>query len=509
MHVTFVRADNALYVAPTDDPVEVTFNSPCVAAGTAEFRVDGLKRATLETITGQANVTYVAAGCVGADAITANATVGGQALEATGSVIVAPASAGSIEFISATPTLMGLRGMAEASRPEKSTVIFRVRDSSGGPVSGQQVNFALSTAVGGIRLSTPSATTDAQGYVQVVVNAGDVATSVRVSATVAGSTTIATQSSELSISTGIPAANRVSLAAQVLNLEGWDREDHTLLTVRLADRFGNPVPDGTAVAFWSEQGGSINGSCLTETTIVPNPPFPDAKLEGTCSLVFLSAGVRPADGRVSVMATAIGEESFADTNGNGLFDSGTDSFVDASPDPWLDLNESGVYEVGEPFYDFGANGPRDGADGLFNGVLCNGALCNTTSRAIGVSAPIVLVLSGSTAFISQLDGAPHAPITMPPQSSRTIDLWIRDVNGNPMPGHSSVVATVTADWLKVAAPSSVVVPSSALSSGVQATGITHYQFTLRSDVPEVGVFTVTVTTPSGAVTSYAIPITVQ
>src|SRR5690606_11098779 len=88
LSVTFVRQDNSLHTSP----VTVTFNSPCVAAGTAEFRVGGQAQQSVTTTTGQANITYVATGCVGTDAISPTASVGGQSLEATGTIQVAPDS---------------------------------------------------------------------------------------------------------------------------------------------------------------------------------------------------------------------------------------------------------------------------------------------------------------------------------------------------------------------------------------------------------------------------------
>ena len=48
-------------------------------------------------------------------------------------------------------------------------------------------------------------------------------------------------------------------------------------------------------------------------------------------------------GRATVLATAIGEESFTDTNGNGSFDNG-EVFADL-PERYLDENENGVRDT--------------------------------------------------------------------------------------------------------------------------------------------------------------------
>jgi len=135
--------------------------------------------------------------------ITAIATVDGSTIEATGTLNVAAAQIGVIEFMSADPTNIGLQGTGGAGRPETSIVSFRVTDSNGLPVTGTDVTFQLDTSVGGIGVSPsiingdPPATTNASGIVQAVVESGNVATPVRVRATVA-----ATGISTVSCNTG-------------------------------------------------------------------------------------------------------------------------------------------------------------------------------------------------------------------------------------------------------------------------------------------------------------------
>jgi hypothetical protein len=96
-------------------------------------------------------------------------------------------------------------------------------------------------------------------------------------------------------------------------------------------------------------------------------------------------------GRVTVLATAIGEESFPDKNGNGRFDESEytlflglnvsdepydlkEAFVDHNEDRFYNPEESNtITEAGgelEEFADFNRNGVFDLADGVYNGVLC-------------------------------------------------------------------------------------------------------------------------------------------
>ena len=273
-----VNSDGSLYT----QSATVNFNSPCVAAGTALVQ----PAASATTTSGIATITYAARGCSGSDLITATATVGGQALSASGTVTVAAASVGSIAFVSATPTNIALQGTGDSTRPESSTVVFQVRDATGGPVSNANVSFTLNTSVGGISITPTTAVSDSQGNVQTVVSAGTVATSVNVTAIVTSVTpNISTQSSQLTVTTGIPTANSFSLSAQCFNIEGWEYDGTTTgINARLGDRFQNPVPDGTAVTFTSE-GGNIQSQCTTTTT----PTTRKARLSITTLMMGASA----------------------------------------------------------------------------------------------------------------------------------------------------------------------------------------------------------------------------
>jgi hypothetical protein len=498
-----VQADGSLYTTSTI----ITFNSPCVAAGQADIQ----PTASATTTTGTATVTYVAKGCAGADVITAAATVGTATLTATGTVTVAQAAIGSIAFVSATPTNIALKGTGDSSRPESSTLIFKVLDAAGGPRSGADVSFALNTPVGGIALQPTAATavSDAQGNVQIVVNAGTVATSVKVTATVTSSSPqISTQSSQLTITTGIPTAASFSLAVGCFNVEGLNYDGTiTPVTARLADRFGNPVPDGTAVTFTTE-GGAIQAQCTTITT---------ASEGGVCSVNWRSSQPRPVDGRITILAKAIGEESFTDSNGNGAFDAG-ETFADTS-EPFRDDDESGTYTAGTDadFFDFNNNGSRDGPDGKFNGVLCNDpARCGAAStRSTGIGRSALVIMSGSNAVMSDPSGAAISPIIMAVNTPRVISVWVRDASTNVMPGGTVVSATFSGSGATVGTPSSFTVPCTNISAGLRVSGATLFSFALAGGATAgAGTLTISVATQgfgtnSGTTTILQIPVTVQ
>jgi hypothetical protein len=406
--------------------------------------------------------------------------VDGEFLSASGTISVAPAAIGSIEFVSAQPTNIGLKGTAGAGRTETSTVVFRVLDTSGGPRADAEVAFALDSEVGGTALTSTNATSDATGRVQTVVQAGTVATSVRVTATVLDTTpVISTQSSQLTITTGIPDADSFSLSVECSNVEAFDADGVVVpVTVRLSDRFNNPVPDGTAVTFTTE-GGQIGGQCTTEN--------------GACSVDWISSDPRPVDGRSGLYATAIGEESFTDSNGNGVFDE-SDTFTDIG-EAFLDIDESGLHDAGEPFFDFNISGTYDDPDGFYNGLLCSDTNeCSPDSDTTGIGQENLIIMSGSGAEITPSSN----PIDLT-GGSQTVQFLIGDVNDQAMPAGTSIALETTNG--EIVGPTSYNQPCTA------SPGPIAYSFTLNpDDEPSSGPAFLTVTTPGGIISTLNLPV---
>ncbi len=475
LSVSLVQSDNTLYT----QPVDVTFSSACLANGLANLTTN-----PVSTSTGVAQTTYSATGCSGDDVITASAVAGGTALSATGTVTVAAAQVGSIQFISATPGIIGLKGTGGVGLSETSTVIFKVVDSTGGPVQGADVQFSLDSSVGGVQLSPATATSGTDGRVQTVVQSGTVATTVRVNANVVG-LSIGTQSSELVVTTGLPDQDSFSLSVTCPNVEAFDIDGvGVAVTARLADRFGNPVPDGTAVTLTAE-GGKIGGSCTTQTLSGTNAE------SGVCVVNWTSQNPRPANGRASLLATAIGEETFVDANGNGIFDD-PDSFTDLD-EPFRDDNENGSYDVGEFFLDFDNSSSFTTADGQFNGLLC----ADTTGRCsaaekTAISAGNLIIMSGSAAVISVNQNPLNAP--------GTLSVTVGDIRNQPMPAGTTVSAEVTNG--KLVGPTEYEVPCTSVDSPLT------FPFTVDADgTPSSGLLFITVETPRGLVTTASITVT--
>ena len=400
--------------ASSSTPITVAFTSSCVAAGKA-----AISPASLTLSSGSGSVTYQDKGCNSTDRITASVT-GTSQTKSIDLIDQAPASQ-AIQFVSAQPPTICLAG---SGCPSASIVSFKVTDQFGQPVAGRSVDFALDIPnVAG--LSFTNAVSDPSGVVAVSVLSKTVPTPVRVSAKVNG-TTLATVSNALSINAGLPTQQAMSFAAETYNVDGLEFDGRSsTIRIQLNDRFGNPVPDGTAVSFVAEGAAVIPAQCQTSGAV--------------CTVQFISSNFRPANGRITVIAYAQGEESFADLNGNNLYDS-VESFGDLG-EVFVDKNENGVMDAGEFIAGVPANGKWDG---------------NIYVRAARL---FILSSSGSAPRYTDVDSNgrctsnPVASFTLSLASSCRLDklVCIRDGNtaadalgGNPLPAGATLSASTLA-----------------------------------------------------------------
>jgi hypothetical protein len=427
--------------SPLSQPVGVQFSSACVQAGKAEIASE------VQTINGVATVTYKDNGCGSVDTINVTSTIGQTVLTENINLTVGKAELHSLQFTNITSSFLALKGTGGLNRSETTTVTFTVFDSLSNPVPNAFVNFKLTTKLGGITiLPEEQAETDDKGEVNVIVAAGTVPTPVRVVATLEDDKAISTVSGQLSISSGVVDYNSFSLSATELNPDTFRTDGVEVgITARLADHFNNPVPDGTTVSFTTESGfiegncNTVNGACSvqwrSQGSRLPSPAFTDdnAKLkmigEAQCLnsngvVTGLSAAGLPCfydnnsenndngglgnvyGNRVTILAYAIGEESFSDSDGSGYYTQ-NEAFTDLT-EAFRDENEDGVFggrftvdavspgaaDVGAKCYkknikdtsekvcfepggdneqpiDFNSNDTFDQGNKLYNGVLCH------------------------------------------------------------------------------------------------------------------------------------------
>ncbi len=399
-------------------PISVAFSSPCVVSSKATLTTP------VTSILGTATSTYKDNGCAsGTDVITASVT--GDTASAT--ITVAIPATNNIQFVSATPTIIGIKG---SPLPQSSLVKFQVLDSNNNGKAGVVVDFSLLpvSAPGGITLSAVSVTSDANGYVTTSLNSGTVPTPVWVVAKVHSNPAILSQSNTLTITTGLPTQNFFSLSVQTFNIEGLSHDGVTsTLTIIASDRLGNPIPDGTVINFITEGAQITPASCATTG--------------GTCTVTFTSSKSRPANGRVTILAYAVGEKSFIATSPDNIYTPG-DTFYDLG-DMYLDANENGIWDPGETFIVTGSGAQacltRPSGTALpasYWNVPSKANTCDNTWETTNyVRRSAVIVLSGSSSIHTTLS---PTTVSMLSHCYKPFDLVLADENGNPMPVGTTV-----------------------------------------------------------------------
>lgn len=506
-------------------PVPVTFSSNCVQNGNASIDE------TVLSVNGTASATFTDINCAGAtgtdDLIIASVSMNNISHTASETITIQGEQLGSIEFISAAPSAIVLKGTGGQNKQETSTLTFKVKSQLGNVLPQQTVNFSLSTAVGGISLSRASGVTNSQGLVTTQVAAGTVPTAVRVTASASmdfnGNTfTVQSQSDLLSINTGLPEQLSMTIAADILNPEAHNISgEESNITVWLSDNFHNPVPDGTTVNFTTE-GGTIQPSCSTTN--------------GSCSVVWTSSEPRVTNHRITILATALGHESFFDTNGNNTFDeadgdpiidngsssnfnvdSGLDNyspqakgFIDMS-EAWRDDNENSRYDNGETFIDFNNDNSFSSADSLFNGPQCQGDNCASENmRNIHVRKALRLVMASSTPetkLTSSLNGKTyHNSLTnttsaLPDVANGGSQGFNFDFADTGTPNQTMPLGTT----VEVALSAGTLAGTTSYTVGNNAkAGFTRINFSVAQeagDDPQSARLTITVTSPSGVVST--------
>lgn len=333
--------------APATAATGITLNSVCTGDGTATLVLGTM-------VNGVQSATYTNKGCT---RVTDTITVAIGNSSQTINIGVDAASIGTIQFVSSdvgTNSIV-LKGSGGLGRKESALLTFRVLDQNNQGLAGVDVDFSASTSTGGLTVAPLKGTTDATGAVTTTVSAGTIPTPVRVFAQASrNGKTISGLSDTLIISTGLPIQKSMSLSVDKYNIEGWNYDGVVAnVTIRLADQYGNPIADDTAVNFITEGGaiaGANKGGCVT--------------VNGGCTVELVSQNFRPTNGRVTILAYAQGLENFVDSNGDGQYTCTNYTDANGNPStapyrPLIDICVSGgepFTDQGDPFLDAGVLG---------------------------------------------------------------------------------------------------------------------------------------------------------
>ncbi len=449
-------------------------NGDPMAAGTnVNFEVNNTALGTVVSSASISGSLGIAQATFSAGTTAGTATITATSGAATGSTTIAidSADAGSIEFVSADPQIVVLKG---SGGTEASLVTFLVRDTNGDALAGSEtVNLVLSGPNGGEYIGGTAGVTSLDvgtedGYAEVTFHSGTIPGTATITATVDG-TSLSTSSGVIAIGGGVPSEGHFSLSTTQFNLEGLEYDGiEATINAKIADRYGNyNVLEGTSVSFYSECGAidrSVNLDSEGEGSVGFRTQRPDpydvtmnAFDQAIADDYLDSLGVviddtnNPRNGLCTIIAVVDGEEEFTDANADGLYDLG-ESFDDTYDDIHLDKDDDsfdiaqGAETTGNPydssfedlvvdrFIDDDDDGVADsGTVGVFNGK--NG-VWDSNKR---ISQPIKLLFTGTpTVSIADSNGNPITSLSISDGGSATIYYSLHDENYNPPIGGTTM-----------------------------------------------------------------------
>jgi hypothetical protein len=397
-------------------------------------------------------------------------------------------------------TVMGIKG---SGFNELASIIFKVADGVGNPVSGATVTFTLNRPPAGTVLlgsasggTLVTGTTNQQGLVVARVNSGGVIGSFSVHASVPGAnnTQIEVDSPTLGVRGAKPANQGFTLQCLPVNIPAYispapPRAISVDCSVKVVDRYNNPVGSGIPVNFKTEA-GSIPNSI---NTVAYDPTASNAN-EGTAVITFSTQGTfpprdveplaaiadqfpfprnaeprytpptstlvrNPRDGLVTVVAYVAGEEFFDDNNANGTYDLG-ETFIDQG-EPFVDSNDSNAWDVGEVYIDTNNDGSYTATNGRWDAT----ATIWTEARLLYTGAPAQILQPFMEAIYPGLPqsewpqffpnvaaenpqyhvpcGSP-APGGIPAGATSAVQAFFPDFQGNRVAGQGSSLSSAVA-----------------------------------------------------------------
>jgi len=482
LRINFVDLDNAAY----GNVVSVSFTSDCYANGIANF-----SSTAIDTNSGGfGTTTYTANGCSGTDEIVATATVDGEVLTATVDLTIEADEVLGLSYEGATSTTLNLAGTGGT---ETTQLTFRLIGAQGASIVGENVSFSIQGDEGDATLApgTETDVSDSNGTVTTVLQSGTVATNIRVTAT-HDNTLISATSDSIAISSGLPIQNSYSMTQSSYNPANTFATDGIEVSVNIlaADQFGNRVAEGTSVSFYAEC-GVIQPSCVIDET-------------SGCSVTWVSNTANQDDGafRCSILSFTEGVETFTDNNGNFVYED-SDTFNVATsdlPEPFLDENENGSFDIGERFVDTanGTSGAYDGANGLWDGLCLAGSV--PTANCMGDDSAVIFAQGLITITCDRVN-----VISASPAQDSTIDLTMGDPGfvtvtiqdgctaGNP-PAEGTTIE-FTGDGIEVVDGASQVVPNNI------TTPVSFSASFRGDDTSEPGELKLVITPPDGISTT--------
>lgn len=350
--------------------------------------------------------------CEGAQTITITPE-GNPVARRSITVNIASIAASSIVYTTSNEVKLGASNSGSSSSGQIEFTVY----ASGRPAANREVIISQLYAPNDFSFVSPNNKTpttvrsDAQGKVIVNLYPGVIPGPVEIKAALKNDPNVFALSKDVSVATGRATQDGFSVSIGKNVLSNNSDGDTTIITARLIDRVGNPVPDGTVVSFVSE-GGRIQPNCMTKS--------------GVCSVEFSTQRPRPADNRVTILAYVEGDKSYTDVNGDNKYTPGVDFLKYNIGDFFRDDNENNKYDsnLGEFVYRRGASGAECAASSFSQPNIagtCDNGLAAT------LRYQFVLGLADSTPTFADLpdivsSGSASVPFKMFGNNVRTVSM---------------------------------------------------------------------------------------
>ncbi len=250
---------------------------------------------------------------------------------------VTPIQADALVYTTEGAVDLGIKGSGSATSGQIEFTLY----ANGVPAKDKEVRVSIQKAPADLSFVSLNnrapqvIKSDPNGKVRVNLYPGDLPGPVEIQATLVSEPSVYALSKNVKVSTGRATQNGLSVSVEKNVLRNDADGDTSRITVRLVDRTGNPVPNGTVVSFVSE-GGRVDSHCSTNN--------------GQCNVTLSTQNPRPLDGRVSVLAYVEGDKSYQDRDGDNLYTAGVDVLTQNIGDVFRDDNENNKHDVGEFIY---------------------------------------------------------------------------------------------------------------------------------------------------------------
>ncbi|MDY0131977.1 MAG: invasin domain 3-containing protein [Desulforegulaceae bacterium] len=246
------------------------------------------------------------------------------------------------------PSSINIKGTGGQST---ARIAFNVVNTSGEPVSdGYKVNFEILDGPNGGEELDPKSALTKNGQVSTILRSGTKSGPVSLKATYHNDTNISSIVSQIAVKSGNPVGEEFSISAQYRNISGLTLANLVdKITVSAADKYGNAVPDNTAISFKTYNTGGFFSPSVAQTVsgLAQNDLYSASNPVPEQGFVCVTAEANNGGRTTRVTSIAVDPNNniiYAGTNGGGVYKSNN------AGSSWTNISRSSN-EPGQNFID--------------------------------------------------------------------------------------------------------------------------------------------------------------